>query len=333
MSALDTIRPLYAKGFRIIEFADFNQLELLDSAGLVEHQFKIIPNDSLNLICLSTTHASMLAALGEESKISGMAFAKRTLDPIIKDAVDAGRIKDLGEGDESAFEQILAIRPDIYFVYPYGDVDYSRFEASGIQCIPIAEYLETHPLGRAEWVKVFGAICGKSHEAEIYFTDIKDAYNEVLEKATLVELHPEVFTGSSYQGQWYAPSGESLIAKFITDAGATYSFAQNKGQSNIQLEFEVLIEQASDADFWGEVVFESTDPDLNRLIQPEPRLKKFNAFKNEGEGVFYCNAALSDYFGLGVLRPDQVLADLFAIFHPELAPEHEPVYFKRLQQP
>jgi iron complex transport system substrate-binding protein len=323
---------MYAKGFRIIQFAGYQVLELLDTTGNPNAHYKIVNSDSLRLVCLSTTHASMIAALGEESKIAGMAFASRTLDPVIKNAVNAGQIKDLGEGNESAFEQILAIRPDIYFVYPYGDVDYSRFEAAGIQCIPIAEYLETHPLGRAEWIKVFGAICGQSEQADIYFTDIKDAYNEVLEKASLTEIQPEVFTGSSYQGQWYAPSGESLIATFIKDAGARYSFAQHKGQSNIQLELEVLMEQAADADYWGEVIFEPADPDLNRLLQAEPRLNKFKAFQNEGDGVFYCNAALTDYFGIGVLRPDQVVADLFAIFHPELLPAHEPVYFKKLHQ-
>lgn len=333
VSDIDTIFPEYAQGFRILHAELANTLEILDSSGQVSYSIHIENSSGpKRFACLSTTHASMLHAIEMDSAICGMAFADRVLDSTLKSSINGGRIADLGDGSMSSMEKILQSQPDIYFVYPYGNEDYSRLESSGIQCVPVAEYTESHPLGRAEWILFFGAIAGRLELAQMYFSDIEDAYNETLERADLVEFKPEVFTGSSYQSEWYAPSGESLIARFIEDAGAEYSFIALKGHDNLQLEFEVMLSYAHDADFWGEVLYEQGKPDIKRILQAEPRLSSFRAFKEEGSGIFYCNAFETDYFGDGVLRPDVILADLFAIFHPELSPDYEPSYFRKLKQ-
>jgi len=330
-SVADTIMPEYATGFRILHSDQANTLELLDTSGQVAYSIHMENSaEPKRFACLSTTHASMLLAIGMDSAICGMAFADRVLDFTLKSAIDNGRIADLGDGSMSSMEKILKSQPDIYFVYPYGNEDYSRLESSGIQCVPISEYAESHPLGRAEWVLFFGVMSGKLEEAQMYFSDVEDAYNETLERASLVEYKPEVFTGSSYQSEWYAPSGESLIARFIEDAGAQYSFKTLKGHDNLQIEFEVLLSYANDADYWGEVLYEQGKPEIKRILQAEPRLANFKAFQKGGTGVFYCNAYETDYFGDGVLRPDVILADLFAIFHPELSIDYQPTYFKKL---
>jgi iron complex transport system substrate-binding protein len=75
-------------------------------------------------------------------------------------------------------ELLLSIKPEWFTVYPYGHDGYEKYTSKGINCLPISEYLETHPLGRAEWIKVFGELCGKSKEANAVFTSIKNEYNK-----------------------------------------------------------------------------------------------------------------------------------------------------------
>ncbi|BAL99694.1 MAG: hypothetical protein KatS3mg049_2263 [Caldilinea sp.] len=38
----------------------------------------------------------------------------------------------------------------------------------------------------------------------------------------------------------------------------------------------------------------------------------------------------NDYWEGGLANPDVVLADLIKIFHPELLPDHELVYYRKL---
>lgn len=320
----DTLLPRYARGFRLLRYPDSTVVEVLGNAGEITARMCSLEDKAdLRLACMSTTHASMLAALGLSERIAGMAFADRALDTLLIRAVDRGSIADLGQGSSESLEQLLLLKPDIYFIYPY-ETDAARYAEAGLTIFPVSEYLEQSPLARAEWLLCLGALCGRHYAADSLFRDIEREYLEA--KAVLSEKRerPEVFAGGSYEGQWYAPGGKSLIARFIEDAGGRYSFADYASAENLNLEFETLIAEASDADYWGDVRFGDTgSAEASGMLS---RMQGFRAVQSHN--LFYCDASRWDYFGRGVIEPQIILKDLGNILHPGSFPEHSPAYFR-----
>ncbi len=333
----DTLELRYAKGFQVIQYEHYTSIVILDPANneilqeieLADEKFSpstLTLNDKSRLACLSTTHVSMLTALGSLNQLCAVAFGGRIQDEAVKSKIDAGTITDIGGEAEVDLELLTQSQPDVFFIYPYDTGDLQKYQESGIPCIQVAEYLETHPLGRAEWLKLFGIVLGKEHLADSLFNAIEERYNEAKMTAALSSSIPSVFTGSNYHGMWYAPSGESFIAEFLRDASSVYVFDDSRGNDNLQIDMEEMIERAHHADFWGKVVFADSLESASSLAESDERLLGFKAFQ-EGN-LFVCNASSSDYFGRGVIEPDEILKDLIHIFHPSIYPNREGKYFQ-----
>ena len=127
------------------------------------------------------------------------------------------------------------------------------------------------------------------------------------------------------------PGGESYAAILLRDAGADYLWADTPGTGANPLAFEEVFDAAKEANFWLNVGFAG---DLASLLMMDERYADFDAFA-EGK-VYNYNKRVNanggmDYFESGAARPDLVLADLVAIFHPGLLPEHDFYYYQHLQ--
>lgn len=349
IAAADTLENEYAKGFRFVALEDGMLLEIMDLEGdstrVIQRLYRGIPTNDLpqgtlqlraeqmRLATLSTTQIAMIQAVDGLPHLQGTAYASYVRDEQVKAMLDAGEIRDLSGDQDIDFEAILELSPDAFLVYPYGQEDYSKYERADIPCVRISEYLEEHPLGRAEWVKVIGFLIEKEALANQVFDQIAQAYEETRTLA----LHtadqrgaPEVFTGSHSNGMWYAAPGDSFIARFIQDAGGSYVFSDYHQKENISLQFEELFERVYETAYWGKVVFEEGELTLEKIREGDDRLKDLHAFKEKQ--IFYCNAAEEDYFGAAVMEPHLILEDLVAILHPDLIPNHEPHYFKLIRQ-
>ncbi|MCA1764147.1 MAG: ABC transporter substrate-binding protein [Flavobacteriales bacterium] len=193
----------------------------------------------------------------------------------------------------------------------------------------VRELTESTPLGRAEWIKFAGCLTGKLDEATAKFDSIASAYHALKQKAESQE-RPEVFTGSRYKDHWYAPGRDSYIATYIRDAAAEYTFNEIEGRASAELDMESVLVSVSDADFWGMVVSQEKPYTMDQLLEIDPMYTRIKAVKDSS--VFVCNAAKSDYFGDAVMQPHIILADLVSVFHPELLPDHEPVFFSRIKE-
>jgi iron complex transport system substrate-binding protein len=187
------------------------------------------------------------------------------------------------------------------------------------------EYLETSPLGRAEWVKLIGCLLDRYDEAEELFAGIEKEYLRLSELARSADYYPVVFSGSKYESKWFTPGNQSFVAQYIRDSGARYAFKHINGKGNVELDFESVLSTLAKADYWGLIVSSHEDFALSNLLKMEPRYALFNSFK-EGQ-IFVCNTAKSDYFGDAVLEPEVVLADLIGVIHPGLLPNHVHTYF------
>ena len=223
----------------------------------------------------------------------------------------------------------LSHKPEFFFVYPYGHGNYEKYTSKGIACIPISEYLEPHPLGRLEWIKVFGAVIGKMDEAQVLFDSIAEAYEKTKsEIAQHKNNTPTAFTGSAEAGMWFAPPGNSFQSALIQDAGGQYVYKDTLRPGNLSIPLENLIVDVLHTDYWGIVEYSSDSLSYSTVSERNPLLKNIDAFQQKH--IFYCNTSKVDYFGDAVVEPHLMLKDLGAIFHPQLFENHTPKYFQLL---
>jgi iron complex transport system substrate-binding protein len=168
-------------------------------------------------------------------------------------------------------------------------------------------------------------------EANAFFEDVAGRYNEMKTLAASAEDRPTVLVNALYGDTWFASGGGSYIAQLITDAGGEYLWSDDESSGGLPLSFEAVLERGQDADIWLNPNFWLS---LDEGLAEDQRYAEFASFQN---GRVYNNnlrmneLGANDYSEGGVVRPDLVLQDLIAIFHPELLPEHELFYFRHLE--
>lgn len=325
-------KPLYAKGFEIQHLEDSSKIIVLlnlEKPGDTLQKIHWKPTDVQSVACVSTTHVIMMDKLDRLDNLKGVGFADMVRNKHARSLIDAGKMQNISTGHDIDAEIVYGINPQLLFVYPFGGNNYDKYLKRGIGCVQVSEYLETHPLGRAEWIKVFGALLGEEQKADDVFNAIANEYNNLkaqVEKS--VTQKPTVFSASYSNGSWFAPPGNSFAAQSLMDAGANYIFSDSLKTGNIVMPFEAMYERVYNVDYWGKITFEPGNLTLDKIKSDDPRLAQIKSFKDKN--IFYCNAAETDYHGDAVLEPQIILADLIAIFHPTLMPAHKAVYFKRV---
>ncbi|BBZ10177.1 ABC transporter substrate-binding protein [Mycobacterium branderi] len=250
-----------------------------------------------SLYAASTTHLGMLAELDQTDVVSGVAAAQ----------VDV--------------EAVVAARPGVLVTAGTDDPGYARLRDAGIDVLADAEWLEATPLGRAEWVKVFAALTGTEKKAGKLYGKLRDDYGTIAEKASTARP-VEVLSGTMHQGTWSMPGGGGYAGQLIADAGGSYPWAGDSRTGSLQLNFESVYAKAGHAPRW---LVTSDWKTLDDALAADIRYGQLTAVR---EGQVW--SASTDYWERGVVRPDLVLADLVAILHPELDPDHRFVFYRKL---
>ena len=276
----------------------------------------------------STTHVPYLAALGSLNAIIACAHVGQVRDTAFAGCVRQGRVREIAMGEGLDREALIAMRPQALFGYPFGRGDAGVLERAGIPVIEVSEYLEEHPLGRAEWLRFFGVLFGREREADSLFAGIRQRYESVRVENTEGDRASVLF-GSVWNGQWWVPPGNSYMARLIADAGGRYVFADRTGNGNIAVDMETMITVGAQADTWGMIANVDGEPSVRDFTGGDARLAEFKAVK-EGR-LFMANAANEDIFGQALIEPDEVLMTLQENVHPGLVVDHpsgyRPKYF------
>ena len=284
------------------------------------------------IVVTSTTHIPSLEMLGEINKLVGFPNLAYISSKQTRQHIDEGKITELGANESINTEVLLALSPDVVvgFAIDSDNKTYSTIENNGIPVLYNADWLEKHPLGKAEWLKFFGALFNKEKMADSLFTSIEKSYKKTKNLAQKASKKPSVISGALYRDVWYLPYGNSWQAKFIDDAHANYIYSEQKGQGSIALAFEDVLDQAQHADFWispgnfssydemenATAHYEQFDAFINKAVY------SFSGVKGETGGVLF--------YELAPNRPDLVLKDMVSIFHPSLLPDYETTFFKAL---
>ncbi len=286
------------------------------------------------MITMSTTYLPFLDKLGVLDRLVGVDDTTYVNNPTVLKMAEEGKLPSIGYRAALNDEQVLELEPDLVMTYGSGAPESDAHPVllnAGVKAVINAEWMETAPFGRTEWGKFTALFLNKEAAAEAQIAGTAQRYAELVAKAQSAEQHPTVFTDSDYQGTWYVAGGQSFGAKLLADAGTNYLWADDPNSASVPLAFEAVFEKAADADFWINVGYYN---DLASLQANDARYANFAAFKN---GNVWNNNKRSnanggnDYYESAITEPDVVLADLIAIFHPELMPEHEFVYYQQLK--
>jgi iron complex transport system substrate-binding protein len=242
----------------------------------------------------------------------------------------------VGSGAGVNVELLLDLNPDLIMTHAVGvpphDVHPKLLEA-GLKVAVNAAYMDTTPLGRTEWMKFVAVFFNREAVAERLFRDIAAAYEHLASRTRQVRIKPTVFTHSTYQGTWFMPGGNSYQARFLKDAGATYLWADDTSTGSLRLDFEAVFERARQADFW--LVNTSGWTRIQDVLAADERYANFAAL--QPGRVYNHNARVNahggnDYWETGTANPHLVLADLVRIFHPDILPDHELMWYRPLNR-
>jgi iron complex transport system substrate-binding protein len=248
----------------------------------------------------------------------------------VRAGVDAGRVAEVGSGAPHNEERLLAARPDLVLANAIAASEneaLDRLRRAGIPVFVTAEWMENHPLARAEWVRLLGVLLGREARADSLFAAVEASYLRLAETARSQPRKPSVLLGGPFRDQWFVSGGRSFMARLLGDAGGLYLWNGDTTAGGVPLSFEAVVVRARDADMW----LQPGDwRSLAEGTRQDARFAEFGAFRR-GD-VYNNNARLrpdgaNDFWESGVVRPDRVLADLVSIFHGS---EDSLYYYRRL---
>jgi iron complex transport system substrate-binding protein len=342
----------YAHGFSIDYYDHYKEVRILNRTGgkmdtldylLLPDGVSVPPGHAhaqvinipvKSLIVMSSMHIAQADFAGVADQITGLGNGQYVNSTVVRQGLKTGRIKTVGIDANLNTELVIGMHPGVLMTMSNPDAAFGQFKTlidAGIPVLPNAEWLETTPLGRAEWVKLVGALVDREDVVNKKFDSVEQSYQQLAAIGSGAVVKPSVIIAMPYKGTWYTPAGGSYMAQFLRDAGATYHWSDSKGNGSLALTFEAVAPEALTADYWLNVGYVDSKKDITAK---DVRYGSFHAFKTGA--VYNFNKKVNDlgsndYWESGAVNPQRVLADLIRILHPGLLPKDTLVYYKQLQ--
>jgi iron complex transport system substrate-binding protein len=225
-----------------------------------------------------------------------------------KEAMQKGEIVYGGKYSEPDYELLLSKGCSLALenrMITHAPEVVEKLESLGIPVMLEYSTYESHPLGRVEWVKFFGALLGKEEKAEQIFSEQEKILEEV--SATEKTEKTVAFFYVTSNGLIQVRTPSDYIPKMIELAGGNYIFADldaEESKSTMNLQVEEFYSQAKDADF---LIYNSSIDggvsDIEALLGKCENLKDFKAVK---EGKVWCttNDMYQQSLSIGYLIED-----------------------------
>ncbi|MBC3887895.1 ABC transporter substrate-binding protein [Acetobacterium paludosum] len=288
----------YAQNFSVDNYkGGYKMITLKDgSKYLTVPEGKRVPADldaDVTVLQLPLTNVC-LASTGAASLITGIdALNDVTLTTQKRDswyidevgaAMDSGQITYIGDYDTPDYEALTAKQPQLLIYSGMLDTHpevAAKFKELGLNCLVDRSSDEQHPLGRVEWVKLFGILFNKEAEAQKLFDEqekVVDSINATSTGKTVLAFY------RTTNGACYIRNGGDYFAKMIELAGGVYypaNFNTDKGGTT-KMDAETFYQTAADADYIIYIDFSSTEQltQLSELVAKDPLFADLKAVKN-----------------------------------------------------
>lgn len=306
-----------------------------EAGGDAEAETLTLGVPARRVLTMTTTNLPHFAALGRQDALVGVGNAAFVCDETVKARLAEGTLRGVGDEASVDAEAAVDLRPDLvlaFAVASWSNPGLKKLKEAGLPVVLEAAYMEETPLGRAEWIKFTAAFLGPSASAaaDSAFAAVDSAYGVLAALARTAARRPTVVVNAPFRGSWWMPGGRSYVARFLADAGADYLWADDTTEGSLSLDLEAVLARAGNADYW-------LNPGPWRSLadgkKRDPRHALFRSFRDGrvwNNDRVLCGAG-NDFFEKGSARPDWVLADLIALFHPELLPGHRFRWYRRLE--
>lgn len=353
-----TVRPLPEGGYSLISLSPFDG----------SRDTLIISRPLSRLIVMSTSHIGFLRAIGGEDAIVGVSGAEYVYDSTVRARIGEGRILDIGYDASPDYEKIMALKPDLLLTYSVSPVKsqfFSKLESLGIKTFIVNEHLERHPLARAAYIRLFGALTGNMATADSVLKIVSENYinlrdsvqsnlnrNIELDSKGTTHKQRKILVNIPYKDQWFVPGQESYLTTLFKDAGGEILGAKAGSSVSGQISVETAYSLSKEADLWMNVGWCQT---LEQLLSVNPLFDDFlmdiqgnasargysnaegcatNSSDTSASVVWNDNNRLNpkggnDFWESGVVRPDLLLRDLIGIFSGEYG--HAIIYYKSIK--
>jgi len=343
----------HARGFKIQYFKDYKLVSIINPFGgqgdtvryILQKKGGAMPGDYpgaqiieipvKSLVAMSSMHVGLLGFLEAEHVLTGLGSLQYVYSPKVIALIKAGKITEVGRDQGLNDEKVIEMRPDLVMTIgnPGGKMDHYRMlREAGVPVLINSEWVEQTPLARAEWVKLMAALLDKEDLVNQKFAHAEAEYARLSALAQKAVKKPTVLSGLNTKDAWFMPAGNSYMARFFKDAGADYHWHDSPATGSLPLSFEAVYPFALTADYWMNVGFDTHDTRKSIIAQDT----RYADFKASQTGKMYSYNRLvndqgsNDFFESGSVNPHIVLADMIRIFHPDLLPDHQLVYYKQL---
>ncbi|TNE53289.1 MAG: hypothetical protein EP338_12195 [Bacteroidetes bacterium] len=333
----------YAKHFRLTSYDHYNKLEIINPDDPEEissylllprgqkapkgNHLPIIETPVNRAIVLSATSIGMMAKLSESTTISGVSSMEYVYDPLVKEAFKQGKIMEVPSINQLNPERVYR-QAEILLYNGFGQkpAQAQKLEQLGVHCLPIYDWREAHPLGKAEWIILFGALTDQLEAAQNYLQEIEEAYKGLIIQSKKLPKGPRLLSGSIYGDHWHMPAAESFNAELYELAGANYKAYVKPGSGSAAYNLEEVLEGWRDVPVWINPQFKSKQ----EMLQSNSKYAYFKAFQ---DGELYCYTHDPNRFWeYSAIEPHHVLSDLMQIIHRGKIPEKKLYFYRKISE-
>lgn len=319
----------YARYFDILNSSDGTSVVVISPYDGSRDTLKVDePMD--NLICMSSSNVAALSEIGADTLISAVSGIRYISNPNVRSRWESGMMADVGYEASLDYEKILEIKPDLLVAYTVTGAEppyISKLRSLEVPVLMIHDHMEEHPLARAEYIRLFGALTGRMHKADSAFSSIRERYTQLAAEREGSEGGVKVLCNIPYSDAWYIPGKSGYMSQLIRDAGGEVLGAGAGAASGV-ISMETAYRLSQEADIWlnpGNCISRKDVASRHRLFPDFGPLSKDrpiynNTLRNTPEGG-------NDFWETGAVRPDLILQDLRHIFEDRADSLH---FFVRL---
>lgn len=302
-------------------------------------------------------HCQLMYELGCQQAIRGVCDLNYINIPDVrKRAASAGKassgnasaqnsIVDCGSSMAPDIERIIALKPEAILVSPFENSGgYGKLDKLHIPIIEAADYMESSPLGRAEWMKFYGMLFGKDKnisttvagkalttvagkaseatlpatcelKADSLFAKIEKEYLKLKAEAGKLPKGLSILTERKTGNVWYVPGGQSTIGILLKDANARYIFSDDKHSGSLPMSPEQILAKGSQVDVWAFKYFGGAPLSQVQLLQEYDGYKALAAFSRGN--IYQVDTSTVPYFELTSFHPELLLREFIILAHGE----------------
>lgn len=278
-------------------------------------------------VVFTAPHCQLMYELGCKNAITGVCDKDYINIPDIKERVklsdgkastsDTDKvINDCGSSMQPDIERIISLKPEGLFISPFENSGgYGKLDKLHIPIIETADYMETSPLGRAEWMKFYGLLFKSEERSDSLFSSIEKEYLALKAEAAKLPQGLSILTERKMGSVWYVPGGKSTMGILLKDANAKYIFADDTHSGSLAYGPERILSKGTQIDVWAFKYFGGKALSKSDLLAEYEGYKALKTFNQNS--IYQVDTSTQPYFELTSFHPEILLREFIILAHPK----------------